>query len=95
MPINLETIEDCSFEKCSSLEEITIPSKVALIASSSFFQCSKLKKVHFLNPNSINTIKPFAFYECPLLDEIKLPSSVNIENNAFPKPKKKLGLFKW
>ena len=49
LPESLVTIESDVFYKCTSMFEITIPSKVNLIRYSAFSNCSSLQRVHFAN----------------------------------------------
>lgn len=71
-----------SFEKCSSLMYIQIPSSVLLIKNRAFRECTSLTSI--VIPKSVNSIGNNAFEECISLMDIKIPSTViSIGNYAF------------
>ena len=73
-----------SFEGCSSLTQITIPSSVTSIGESAFRGCSSLTQITFTIPSSVTSIGEFAFSYCPSLTQITILSSVtSIGNSAF------------
>ncbi|KAK8896958.1 beta-1,3-glucan linked protein [Tritrichomonas musculus] len=73
---SLKTISNHSFEKCSLLTEITIPSSVNSIEDHAFEDCSSLVKVLFEKPATITYIGSYAFKGCSSLERIEIPSSV-------------------
>ena len=74
-----------SFSRCSSLDNVTIPSSVDLLDEYTFAYCTSLKNVK-LN-DGLRTLKTWVFAECFSLKEITIPSSVvefygNVFNNC-------------
>mgnify|MGYP001118754533 CR=1 FL=1 len=63
-----------SFNGCSSLEEVTIPSSVNLIGNFSFSKCTSLTKISL--PSSLTSIGNGVFFGCSSLTEITIPSSM-------------------
>ena len=56
---SITEIKDCTFENCSSLEEVIIPPSVRITGSSSFEQCSSLIKIEI--PSSVTEKKKICF----------------------------------
>ena len=78
----LEKIWGHVFEKCTSLQNITIPSTAEEIGSTAFFGCTNLRIV--VLKEGIQRIKSYAFVGCSLLERITIPSTViEIDKLAF------------
>jgi len=76
------SIGDGTFEKCSSLTSITIPSGVTSIGDGAFYDCSSLTSITI--PSSVTSIGDCAFTYCSSLTSITIPSSVtSIGDYAF------------
>ena len=58
-----------AFHQCTSLESVSIPSSVTIIA-----QCSKLKSVTI--PEGVTTLGQTAFHSCSGLKSVKLPETL-------------------
>ena len=67
-------IVEKSFQSCSSLIEITIPSSVRSIEDYAFSDCSSLKQITI--PFSVTSIGKESFDRCSSLEQIIIPSSV-------------------
>lgn len=74
--IQCTSIDERSFEGCSSLIEIEIPNTIKSIGSFSFSKCTSLTKISI--PSSVKTIDDYAFSGCLLITEIQIPSSVKL-----------------
>ncbi|KAK8849985.1 hypothetical protein M9Y10_018579 [Tritrichomonas musculus] len=73
-----------SFENCSSLIEIFVPSSFSKIGNRTFFRCSSLKKINFESHSSLTSIGEYVFSGCSSLTQIAIPSSVtSIGHYAF------------
>lgn len=73
-----------TFQYCSGLTILTIPSGVTTIGMGAFRDCSGLTSVHFASPSSVTTIGQIAFLFCTRLTSITIPASVtSIGPNAF------------
>ena len=71
-----------SFENCSSLKKISIPTSIHNIGSGAFRNCTSLKEVSV--GSYISKIEYEAFYNCTSLEKINLPEGLNIiEAGAF------------
>lgn len=71
-----------SFNKCSSLTNITLSDTVTTIGSFSFGDCSSLIKIFI--PNSVTFIGERCFLNCSNLTEINIPSSMSVlKSNLF------------
>ena len=78
----LQKIDKKSFDNCTSLERITLPSTVTDIGEDAFYYCNSLREV-VLNEGLVN-VGENAFNNCTSLTSITLPSTVtNIDENAF------------
>ena len=65
--IQLEKIENQTFQGCSELKEITIPMSVTTIGASAFNSCYSLKKIIFEKGSKLSQIDNiyWVFYKCP------------------------------
>ena len=91
--LNLITIPNNAFHKCSKLERISfcecielksisIPSGIKYINDYGFYNCSKLETISI--PSSVESIGIYSFYGCISLISIKLPSQLKeISSNLF------------
>jgi len=78
----LKKINQSSFQYCSSLQSITIPSTVNEIEQFAFYECTNLREV-VLN-DGIKRIKSRVFQDCTSLEHITIPSAITcIEQYAF------------
>lgn len=81
LPINLETIGEYAFSS-SGLVSITIPNKISVIETKTFFNCSSLTTVYL--SNNLTTIKEEAFFQCTTIRDLYWTSNiVNVEQGAF------------
>lgn len=90
-----------SFQECTSIKNVFIPSSVTIIESYSFRGCSSLEKI--IIPPSVKEIGNFAFSECTSLKKVVIPSSVieignflfsgctSLENVSFPSSANSIG----
>lgn len=72
----IKNIEDNSFNGCTSLKKIIIPSSINSIGSSSFSDCTSLEKVMILEKSQIVKISHNAFKNCISLTSFEIPSTV-------------------
>ena len=63
-----------SFEKCVSIEKVSIPNSVTNIEGGAFYFCKNLKSIRL--PTSLSIINCSSFSECQSITEIAIPSSV-------------------
>ena len=76
------SIDDYSFEGCSSLVSITIGKSVSSIGSSAFSGCLNLTAI--IIPNSVTAIGSYAFEDCKSLSSITIGNNVkSIGNKTF------------
>ena len=70
-----------TFENCTSLKNITLPSKIWYISEEMFKGCTSLKSVKFniydKLSSMINLIQRNAFYGCSSLQELELPETID------------------
>ena len=79
---SVETISECAFRYCESLEKIVIPDPVKIIKESAFYGCVNLTSVDF--GNSLEEIGNEAFRLCSSLTSVVIPDSVkDIHFGAF------------
>lgn len=79
---SLDVIEERTFQSCTALRYVYLPSTVKEIKSYAFDSCSYLEEIAM--PSSLTTIGDGAFYNCSRLISIELPSKVqSIGSNAF------------
>ncbi len=63
-----------SFESCSGLTSVSIPSTVTTIGIYAFYYCTGLSSITI--PNSVTTIGNYAFRSCSELTSVSIPNSV-------------------
>ena len=79
---NLRVIGSSTFEDCTNLVRVTIPSTVTEISGHAFSGCTALKSVTM--PANLSSMGGSAFSDCTALEEIALPDGVQtIGNYAF------------
>ena len=82
IPDSVNSIGDCTFYMCDSLESVTIPDSVTSIGEWAFHDCRSLTSVTI--PNSVTSIGDYAFSGCDSLTSVTIPDSVTlIGNSAF------------
>lgn len=87
VPASVESIRDYAFSCASNLEEVTLNGTLTQLGYAIFFQCSALKKVHFVG-DKINKIDSWCFAESGL-EEFEVPSGVRtLSHDAFTDCKK-------
>ena len=78
----MTSIGEQSFQSCSSLIEVTIPSSLTSIGDSAFAACGALSEITI--PYGVKKIGNSAFVDCNSLTEVIIPSSVtSIGSTAF------------
>ena len=78
------SIENGTFEGCSSLTSIEIPSGVTSIGAGAFWSCSSLTSIDFGENSQLTSIGGAAFSGCSSLTSIEIPSGVtSIGDSAF------------
>lgn len=78
----LHTIYDYSFQGCTSLTTIEIPSSISLLGRSAFEGCGKLSS--FVIPEGVKSLGNSTFKDCTSLRSFELSSTVTtIPNYAF------------
>ncbi len=70
---NLETISNCAFSGCESLDNVKLLSNVKTLSVASFAGCSSLKNLEICGADSIGSS---AFKGCVSLEELVIPDSV-------------------
>ena len=71
-----------SFEKCTSIESLTIPEGITAIGSNAFRYCKNIRTVSF--PDGLITISNGGFSFCESLENVVIPDSVTtLGNYAF------------
>lgn len=68
--INITTISDSAFSRCSNLANIVIPDSITAIGDSAFDACSNLTSITI--PDSVISIGNLAFYNCRSLTNITI-----------------------
>ena len=76
------TIGYSSFNSCSNLAEIILPTTLRSIGDRAFDSCSNLRSVKNLEKTIVSKIDTFAFYQCTNLLNIKLPQTLEILGEA-------------
>lgn len=75
-------ISDCAFDKCTSLENITISESVTSIGFKAFSECKLLKSI--IIPDGVISIDDSAFYRCSSLTSATIGNNVtSIGRSAF------------
>ena len=83
LPNGMKSISFFSFDRCSALEEVNLPSNLIFLGDTAFQQCESLN-CEIIIPQGITQIYKYTFAFCTNLREIIIPSSVElIEDNAF------------
>lgn len=78
----IKSIENNTFEECTSLTSIVIPNSITSLGESAFKHCESLTSVTF--SDNLKVIPAYAFYECTKLLSIDLPDGLErIEKFAF------------
>jgi hypothetical protein len=72
LPPFLQAIDDNTFFKCHSLEQIDIPSTINVIGSNAFFEA---RLMSILLPDTLEKIESYAFF-CNSLSTIRIPTCV-------------------
>lgn len=78
---NLKTIEQGTFQKCFSLEEILLPEGIETIGFDAFEGCSRLTSFRY--PSSLKEIREGAFVGCLNLKPQKKLKNVRIDSHAY------------
>ena len=80
--LNVTSIGDKAFYKCTSLTSVTIPDSVTSIGDYAFSGCTSLTSVTI--PDSVTSIGDWAFENCTSLTSVTIPNSVtSIGDYAF------------
>ena len=64
----VKSIEESTFNQCTSLKSITIPDSVKNIGEFAFYNCTSLKSITI--PDSVKSIGNWAFEYCTSLKEV-------------------------
>ena len=79
---NATSIGDCSFQDCSSLQNIALSPMLTSIGNGAFSSCISLANINL--PNGLTNIGESAFAYCSSLTQIDLPSTLtSIGESAF------------
>ncbi len=90
--LDIEEISAHSFEKCSSLTEVTLGEKLVKISDYAFAECSSLTEITILD--NVTTIGEYAFYKCSNLLTLTLGKNVDeIKDYAFYEDVKLIEIF--
>ena len=77
-------IGSSAFEKCTTVQRITIPDSVVSIGVDAFSQCTALKRVNFGENSQLTAIADSAFSECTSIKTFEIPDGVtSIGSGAF------------
>jgi hypothetical protein len=83
LPESLTSTGAYTFQNCSNLRNIIIPSKVQSIGNYAFYGCTSLNNVN-IEATNLTAINQYAFYNCSKLADLDLPDTVKtIGNYAF------------
>ena len=73
-----------SFANDISLEELTLPATIGVIASSAFDGCTMLRRINGFDSASITTLKQYMFQNCSSLLFVTIPQSITpFQNGVF------------
>lgn len=72
---NITAIADETFEECTSLERVTMPSSIRSIGASAFRRCTVLNNV--ILPTQVRSIGESAFKGCTGLKTIRMPNRLD------------------
>jgi len=76
------SIGENAFQRCISLESVTIPDSVTSIGRHAFSSCSRLTSIRI--PESVTSIEGWTFDYCSRLTSVRIPESVtSIGKKAF------------
>lgn len=75
IPESVTVLGSSAFQGCTSLTEVTVPSKIKSLKSFVFNLCQNLTTVNL--PEGLTTIGTAAFSSCFSLKSLKIPSTVN------------------
>lgn len=79
---SVTAIGEYAFEKCTSLQSITLPVTLTEIRHKAFCGCSNLSAIEI--PDNVGYIASYAFNGCESLENLKLPEKlVTLEEHAF------------
>ena len=79
---DLEKIGMYAFNKCTSLESVTVPSSITYIDVSAFRECTSLSDVTFYGNNNVVPVE--CFYKCSSLKTVRLSARLkSIQSLAF------------
>jgi len=77
-------IDECAFDGCSGMTQVTIPASVSLLGSYAFRNCTALARVTFGSDTMIEDIPEGCFAGCSALTTLEMPYSVRtIDDYAF------------
>ena len=76
LPNKLTSLEDATFEHCSSLKNIQIPNSVKEIGKRAFGECRQLEELTI--PKSVTCIGVGAFEKCKSLTSVILPDHLKV-----------------
>jgi hypothetical protein len=74
VPFGVEKLSNNSFQACSLLNSVIIPSTVREIADNTFYKCTSLTFMKL--PPSVTNLGIYVFNNCDALDYLVLPSSL-------------------
>ena len=77
IPYTIEVIEESAFEKCNSLEKVTLNAHVNL-KSKAFYKCFALKEIN-TEKGGFTYIGEYAFYNCGKLVTLNFSTSIYLE----------------
>ena len=84
VPNTVKTIKENAFNKCSALEELTLPETIEKAYNGILFNCSSLRYVEL---KGVTEVVRFAFENCTALDQLVLPACLTsyAETSVAPK----------